>query len=90
MSENNMLVINHIEPLGLIAESGAELATAFCNTYFLQAVNEIAEQNNLEATHFMGSVAGCALAQMFQDVPLNQLDSVLSQLRSFVIQVRGA
>jgi hypothetical protein len=82
MSEENMLVINHIEPLGLIAESGAELATAFCNTYFLQAVNEVAEQNNLEATHFMGSVAGCALAHMFQDIPLNQLDSVLSQIRS--------
>lgn len=90
MSKKNMLVINHIEPLGLIAESGSELATAFCNLYFVQAVNQIAEQNDLEATHFMGSVAGCALAHMFQDIPLNQLDSVLSQIRSFVIQVRGA
>ena len=40
MTNKPMLVINHIEPVGLIAESGSELAKAFSNTYFNQAANE--------------------------------------------------
>lgn len=90
MTEIKMLVINHIEPLGLIAEDGSELAKAFCNTYLLQAMNEIADQNDKEALHFMGSVAGHALAHMFDNLDIKQIDSVLAQLRSYVIQSKGS
>lgn len=91
MTEINMLQIGHIEPVGLIAKDGSDLAKVFCNTYLIQAINEITEQNQLEALHFMGSVAGHALAHMFsQNIKLEQLDSVLSQLRSYVIQTQGA
>lgn len=91
MPKIKLLKISHIEPVGLIAESGSELAKAFSNTYFNQAANEIADQNEIEALHFMGSVAGHALNQMFsQNINLDQLDSVLAQIRSYVIQTQGA
>ena len=90
MTNKPMLVINHIEPVGLIAESGSELAKAFSNTYFNQAANEIADQDEIEALHFMGSVAGHALSQMFQNLDIKQLDSVLAQIRSYVIQEQGS
>lgn len=83
-----MLVINHIEPVGLIAKSGSELATVFSNTYFNQAANEVVEQSEIEALHFMGGVAGHALNQMFQVLSIDQLDSVLAQIRIYVIQER--
>ena len=84
-----MLVINHIEPVGLIAENGSDLAKAFCNLYFVQAVNEIADQNDIEAIHFMGSVAGQSLSFMFQKVSIDQLDSILEQIKSHVITSAG-
>lgn len=91
MPKIKLLKISHIEPVGLIAESGSELAKAFSNTYFNQAANEIADQNEIEALHFMGSVTGHALNQMFsQNINLDQLDSVLAQIRSYVIQTQGA
>lgn len=91
MPKIKLLKISHIEPVGLIAESGSELAKAFSNTYFNQAANEISDQNEVEALHFMGSVAGHALCQMFsQNINLDQLDSVLAQIRSYVIQTQGA
>ena len=43
MTGNKMLMINHIEPIGLIAENGSDLAKVFCNLYLVQAVNEIAD-----------------------------------------------
>ena len=84
------LKISHIETVGLIAESGSDLAKAFSNTYFNQAANEIADQSEIEALHFMGSVAGHALSQMFQNLDIKQLDSVLAQIRSYVIQEQGS
>lgn len=91
MTNKPMLVINHIEPVGLIAESGSELAKAFSNTYFNQAANEIADQDEIEALHFMGSIAGHALCQMFgQNINIKELDSVLAQIRSYVIQAQGS
>lgn len=63
MTEIKMLVINHIEPVGLIAK---------------------------EALYFMGSVAGHALAHMFDNLDIKQIDSVLAQLRSYVIQSKGS
>ena len=91
MTNKPMLVINHIEPVGLIAESGSELAKAFSNTYFNQAANEIADQDEIEALHFMGSVAGHALCQRFsQNINIKELDSVLAQIRSYVIQGQGS
>lgn len=89
MTNKPMLVINHIEPIGLIAESGSELAKAFCNLYLVQAVNEIADQNDIEAIHFMGSVAGQSLSFMFQKVSIDQLDSILEQIKSHVITSAG-
>ena len=86
MPKNKLLKISHIEPVGLIAESGSDLAKAFSNTYFNQAANEITDQSEIEALHFMGSVAGHALSQMFQNLDIKQLDSVLAQIRSYVIQ----
>ena len=54
-------------------------------------MNEIADQSEIEAIHFMGSVAGHALCHMFsQNIKLDQLDSVLAQIRSYVIQTQGA
>ena len=90
MTNKPMLVISHIEPVGLIAENGTELAKAFSNTYFNQAANEITDQSEIEALHFMGSVAGHALSQMFQNLDIKQLDSVLAQIRSYVIQEQGS
>jgi hypothetical protein len=91
MTKIKLLTINHIEPVGLIAESGSELAKAFSNTYFNQAANEIADQSEIEALHFMGSVAGHALCQMFsQNINIKELDSVLAQIRSYVIQGQGS
>lgn len=91
MTGNKMLTINHIEPIGLIAENGSDLAKVFCNLYLVQAVNEIADQSEIEAIHFMGSVAGHTLCHMFsQNIKLDQLDSVLAQIRSYVIQTQGA
>ena len=84
------LKICHIETVGLIAESGSDLAKAFSNTYFNQAANEITDQSEIEALHFMGSVAGHALSQMFQNLDIKQLDSVLAQIRSYVIQEQGS
>lgn len=81
MTNRPKLVISHIEPVGLIAENGTELAKAFSNTYFNQAANEITDQSEIEALHFMGSVAGHALSQMFQNLDIKQLDSVLAQIR---------
>lgn len=90
LGKNGMLTINHLKSVGLIAENGAELAKAFTNIYFNQAANEIAKQNEGEALHFMGSVAGHALSQMFSHLTLDQLDHVLAQIRSYVIQTQGA
>jgi hypothetical protein len=90
LGKNGMLTINHLKSVGLIAENGAELAKAFTNLYFNQAANEIAKQNEGEALHFMGSVAGHALSQMFSHLTLDQLDHVLAQIRSYVIQTQGA
>ncbi|WP_297424372.1 hypothetical protein [uncultured Acinetobacter sp.] len=90
MRKIKLLKISHIEPGGLIAESGSDLAKAFSNTYFNQAANEIADQSEIEALHFMGSVAGHALSQMFQNLDIKQLDSVLAQIRSYVIQEQGS
>ena len=53
--------------------------------------NAIADQNDAEALHFLGSVAGQALLHLFsQNIKLNQLDSVLAQIRSHVIQTVGS
>lgn len=90
MIEIEMLSISHIEPVGLMAKDGPDLAKAFCNTYLLQAINEIADQNDKEALHFMGSVAGHALAHMFDNIDIKQIDSVLAQLRSYIIQTKGS
>ena len=90
MPKNKLLKISHIETVGLIAESGSDLAKAFSNTYFNQAANEITDQSEIEALHFMGSVAGHALSQMFQNLDIKQLDSVLAQIRSYVIQEQGS
>ena len=87
---NKLLKIDHIEAVGLIAEDGSELATVFSNTYLIQAINQIAEQDQAEAIHFMGSIAGHSLAQMFSQININQLDSVLAQIRAFVIQTQGS
>lgn len=91
MSNKPMLVINHIEPVGLIAQDGSNLSKAFCDNYLLQAVNEIIDQDEVSALHFLGSTAGHALAQMFSmNIDINQLDSVLAQIRSHVIQTQGS
>lgn len=91
MEKITMLTIPHIEPVGLIAKNGSDLATVFSNHYIVQAVNAIADQNDAEALHFLGSVAGQALLHLFsQNIKLNQLDSVLAQIRSHVIQTVGS
>lgn len=91
MNEKTMLVITPIKSVGLIAENGTELAKAFSNTYFNHAANAVADQSEIEALHFMGSVAGHALCQMFsQNISIKQLDSVLAQIRSYVIQEQGS
>jgi len=39
----------------------------------------------------MGSVAGHALCQMFgQNINIKELDSILAQIRSYVIQAQGS
>lgn len=88
MSEVKMLKISHIEPLGLIAKDGSDLAKAFSNTYVVQAVNEILDQDQMQSVHFLGSLAGQSLSQMFSLVDVEHLDSVLAQLREFVIQTQ--
>ena len=91
MTNKPMLVINHIAPVGLIAQDGSELSKAFCDNYLLQAVNEIIDQDEVSAMHFLGSTAGHALVHMFQmNININQLDSVLAQIRSHVIQTQGS
>lgn len=91
MTNKPMLVINHIEPVGLIAQDGSDLSKTFCDNYLLQAVNEIIDQDETQAMHFLGSTAGHALAQMFNmNININQLDSVLAQIRSHVIQTQGS
>lgn len=87
---NKLLKIDHIEAVGLIAEDGSELAKAFSNTYMIQAINQIADQDPRESIHFMGSLAGHSLAQMFSQLNIEQLDSVLAQIRTFVIQTQGS
>lgn len=85
-----MLAINGIPDHGLIAENAADLATAFSNHYVVNATNQIIDQSDTEYMQFLGSLAGQCLAQAFKNgIPLNQLDSVLAQIRSFVIQSAG-
>lgn len=88
-NETKMLKIDHIEPVGLIAKDGADLATAFSNVYLVNAVNQIIDQDDIQSVHFLGSLAGQALAQMFTKIDIKQLDSVLAQLRHFVIIDQG-
>lgn len=88
-NEIKMLKIDHIEPVGLIAQDGADLAKVFCNTYLINAANQIIEQNPVQVIHFMGGVAGHALTHMFNRIDTKELDSVLAQIRSFVIQTQG-
>lgn len=88
-NEIKMLKIDHIEPVGLIAKDGADLATAFSNVYLVNAVNQIIDQDDIQSVHFLGSLAGQALAQMFTKIDIKQLDSVLSQIRHFVIIDQG-
>lgn len=86
-----MIKIEHIEPLGFIAKDGSDLARVFCNHYLVQATNQIADQNDPEALHFLGSVAAHALVHMFsQNIKLEQIDYVLAQIRSYVIQTQGS
>ena len=86
-----MLTIPHIEPIGLIAQDGADLSKVFCNHYLVQATNDIVDQDQVQALHFLGSTAGHALVHMFSmNINLDQLDSVLAQIRSHVIQTVGS
>ena len=86
-----MLTIPHIEPIGLIAQDGADLSKVFCNHYLVQATNDIADQDQVQALHFLCSTAGHALVHMFSmNINLDQLDSVLAQIRSHVIQTVGS
>lgn len=90
-TKNKMLKITHIEPVGLIAKDGSDLSKAFSDYYLLQAVNEVIDQDEVQAMHFLGSTAGHALAQMFSmNINISQLDSVLAQIRSHVIQTQGS
>lgn len=89
--EIKMLIINHIEPVGLMAKDGSDLATVFCNKYLVEAVNQIFDQDQAESLHFLGSVAGQSLSHMFgQNIKLEQLDNVLAQIRSYVISTQGS
>lgn len=91
MKKITMLTIPHIEPVGLIAQDGANLSKVFCNHYLVQATNMISEQNEVQALHFLGSTAGHALVHMFSmNINLDQLDSILAQIRSHVIQTVGS
>ena len=91
MDNIQMLTIPHIEPIGLIAQDGADLSKVFCNHYLVQATNDIADQDQVQALHFLGSTAGHALVHMFSmNINLDQLDSVLAQIRSHVIQTVGS
>ncbi len=91
MAKIQMQTIPHIEPIGLIAQDGADLSQIFCNHYLVQATNDIADQDQVQALHFLGSTAGHALVHMFSmNINLDQLDSVLAQIRSHVIQTVGS
>ena len=55
MDKIQMLTIPHIEPIGLIAQDGADLSKVFCNHYLVQATNDIADQDQVQALHFRNS-----------------------------------
>lgn len=81
----NLIKIDHIEPIGLIAEDGATLATAFYNHYITQAANSI-EDHPREAVAFLLATAGMSISSAFQQgIPVDQLDSVLGQIRTYVL-----
>jgi len=73
----------------LIGVDGADLATEFCNTYVREAMIEISGLSTKEAVSFVGSVAGQSLSFMFQKVSIDQLDSILEQIKSHVITSAG-